>query len=155
MWSCHVGPRDRAWVDRFDFKKGPLSRSANPRSSIHPTASYVVFRAERRRRSRMEKNKRRRRIERTITMSGAVRCELRVERLPGCQPNKAICHGCRPNASHTLTHNLASKRAEPKSSSSFLAGQSLFSCPSLSDSSIFTTFSLGAFSHSNEHENSL
>ncbi|EGI60038.1 hypothetical protein G5I_11829 [Acromyrmex echinatior] len=37
-------PRDRAWVDQFDFKKGPPSRSANPRSSIHPTASYVVFR---------------------------------------------------------------------------------------------------------------
>lgn len=32
-----------------------------------------------------------------------------MERLPGCQPNKAICHGCRPNASHTLTHNLASE----------------------------------------------
>jgi len=35
---------------------------------------------------------------------------MRVERLPGCQPNKAICHGCRPNASHTLTRNLASER---------------------------------------------
>jgi hypothetical protein len=37
-----------------------------------------------------------------------------VERLPGCQPNKAICHACRPNASHTLTHNLATKKEEAK-----------------------------------------
>ena len=46
----------------------------------------------------------------TITMSSEVR-DTRVERLPGCRPNKAICHGCRPNASHTLTDNLARERS--------------------------------------------
>lgn len=30
----------------------------------------------------------------------------KAERLPGCRPNKAICHACRPNASRALTHNL-------------------------------------------------
>lgn len=36
-----------------------------------------------------------------------------VETLPGCRPNKAICHGCRPNASHTLTHNLSLASVRP------------------------------------------
>lgn len=81
----HVGPQDRAWVDRFDFKKGPPSRGANPRSSIHPTEKlrYLPSRVERRRRGRMEKNKRRRRIERTITMSGGREVRAASGKAPG------------------------------------------------------------------------
>ncbi|TGZ47709.1 Uncharacterized protein DBV15_06292 [Temnothorax longispinosus] len=78
-------PQDRAWVDRFDFKKGPPSRGANPRSSIHPTEKlrYLPSRVERRRRCRMEKNKRRRRIERTITMSGGREVRAASGKAPG------------------------------------------------------------------------
>jgi len=41
---ARVNEIDRAWTDRFNLEKALPSHGAHPCSSIHPAASYVIFR---------------------------------------------------------------------------------------------------------------